>query len=82
MNPVQAAVLDEAELTESIHEEADTRASGADHIGQGRLADLWQWSQWLIFATGLRKQDQCTRQALLAGVKELVDEISLNACIA
>src|SRR4029077_16018155 len=35
-----AVVLDEAQLAELVHEEADPRAGGADHLRQRFLADL------------------------------------------
>jgi hypothetical protein len=35
-----AAVRDEAELAEFVHEKTDPRPGGADHLGQGFLADL------------------------------------------
>ena len=35
-----AGVVNEAQLPESVHEEADSRTSRPDHLGQRFLADL------------------------------------------
>jgi hypothetical protein len=35
-----AVVFDETQLAEFVHEEAHTRASGADHLGKSGLADF------------------------------------------
>ena len=35
-----AVVLNEAELSEPVHEEADARTRGADHLSEGFLADF------------------------------------------
>src|SRR6185503_19216324 len=40
VNVQAAVVLDEAELPELVHESADPRPGGADHLGQHFLADL------------------------------------------
>jgi hypothetical protein len=40
MNPDPLVVLDKAQLAEAIHEEADTRPGGADHVCQRFLGDL------------------------------------------
>ena len=35
-----SVVIDETQLAEFVHEEAHTRASGADHLGKSGLADF------------------------------------------
>src|SRR4051812_17067938 len=42
-------VMNEAQLPESIHEEADTRTSRSNHLGQRFLADLRDHSFWNAF---------------------------------
>jgi len=36
-----AGVVNEAQLPESVHKEADPRTSRPDHLSEGFLANLW-----------------------------------------
>ena len=40
MNLQAAIVVNEAQFLESVHEETNARAGGADHPGQGLLTDF------------------------------------------
>jgi len=77
-----AIVVNEPEPAKSIHEEADARAGGTDHLCQGLLSDgrneLCWFSRFAVFSH--QKKESC--QALLAGVEELIDEVGLGSYAA
>ena len=79
VNPDAAVVFDEAEFAETIHEEADAGARGADHCGQGLLRDRRDQGLGLAGFPELGHQEQNASEALLTGVEELVDQVSLGA---
>jgi len=59
-------VFDKPELAKSIHEEANARASSADHLRQGLLRDLGNILLRLAWLSEFRHQQQNPRQALFA----------------
>ena len=69
VNLDMAVIADEAKLPEPVHEEADARASGPYHLGQGFLADLRENRFRLSFIAIIRQQQQQPRQPPLAGIK-------------
>ena len=73
-----SVVVDEAELAESVHEKADSRASGANDASQGFLADLWNDRLGCAFLPEVRQQQKHPCQPLLAGVEQLVNQIFFN----
>src|SRR5580704_2993139 len=77
-----ASIVNEAQLAEPIHEEADSRAGSADDLCQCLLADLR--NHWLRFALfpEVGQQKQHPRQSLFAGIEELVDQIFLDPNVA
>ena len=77
-----AVVVDEAELAELVHEEIYAGAGGAYHFGEGFLRNFGQ--RFLRIARGAvtRQQQQSAREALLAGIEELVDQIFFDADVA
>ena len=74
-----AIVIDEAKLTELVHEEADARSRGADHFGQHLLTDRRYDRFRLSLLAEICKEQKKARQSLLAGVEELVDKVGLGA---
>src|SRR5208337_1397712 len=70
-----AVVIDEAQLAKPVHKEADSRAGGANHLGQGSLAHLQIGGMWLGMRPKSREQEESSRQPLLAGIEELIDEV-------
>jgi hypothetical protein len=74
-----AAVRDEAELAEFVHEETDPLPGGADHLGQGFLADLGDHRVRLLLFTEIGQPRQKPRQALFARIEQLIDEIFFAA---
>src|SRR3981189_2133225 len=73
-----AIVFDETELSELVHEHIHSRASRTDHLRQGFLGHLLKYPLGLTFLIITREQQQSTRQPLLSGVEELVNQIRLN----
>jgi len=74
-----AVVFDKAKLAEAVHEEADPGSRSADHIRQGLLGDRRNQCLRLSRSSELGHQQKNPRQALFAGIKELIDKVSLNA---
>src|ERR1051326_4171038 len=72
-----AGVVNEAQLPEAVHKEADARTSCPDHLGQSFLADLGNYSFRNAFLAKMREQQQHAGQPLFAGVEKLVDKIFL-----
>ena len=56
-----AVVFDKAELSKSIHEEADAGAGGTDHLRQGLLRDLGNVLFRFARLAELRHQEQYPR---------------------
>ena len=49
-------VVDESQLSESVHEETDSRTRGPDHLGKSLLADLRNHGFWNAFLAKMREQ--------------------------
>ena len=79
---VVAAVIDEPELAELVHEVADPRPGCSDHSRQCFLTDLWNHRLKLAFLAKVRKQKQNPRQPLLARTEQLIDQVLFNSNIA
>lgn len=77
-----AVILNKAQFSESIHEETDAGARGPDHFGKRFLTDLCKdWFRLSLFAK-MSHEEQHPRQSLLGRIKELIDQILLNANVA
>jgi hypothetical protein len=79
MDADAAVVFDKAELAEAIHEEADARAGGADHLCQSFLRDGRK--QVILFTrlTKFGQEQENSRQTPFAGVEKLSDKIGLGS---
>ena len=77
-----AVVVNEAELSEPIHEEADARTRGADHLGEGFLADLRDDRYRLGFLAEVGQQQEKPRETFFAGVEEVIYQIRFHANVA
>jgi hypothetical protein len=75
-------VVDESQFPEPVHEEANSRARRADHLGEGFLTDLRDYSFRNAFLAEMSQQQQNARKSLFAGVEELVDQIFFVADVA
>ena len=81
MNLERVVVIDEAELTELVHEEADAGPRGADHFRQHLLTDLGKDRFGLAVLAEVGQQEENPGQLFLAGVEELIDQIFFNASV-
>ena len=72
-------VLDEAQPPELVHEHIDPGSGCPDHRGQHFLGDLGQDPVRRARLAVTSEQQQRPGQPLLAGVEELVDEVSFDA---
>src|ERR1051326_1586913 len=70
-----AGIVNEAQLPESVHKEADPRTSRPDHLRQRFLADLGNHGFGDALLAKVSEQEQHAGQAFFAGVKKLVNKI-------
>jgi hypothetical protein len=77
-----AVVVDEAELAEFVHEEIYAGPRGAYHLGEGLLRNFGQRFLRIAGGTVTREEQQSAREAFLAGIEELVDQIFFDADVA
>src|SRR5882757_8865553 len=68
-------VVDKSQPSELVHKRADTRARRTDHLGQRFLADGWDDGLDLALLAEVRQQQKKARQALFAGIEQLVDHV-------
>ena len=79
MNTDTTVVLDEAQLAKSIHEEADARTCGSDHLRKRFLRDPWNESLRVSGLAELRHEQKYSGKAFLAVIEQLIDEVGLRA---
>ena len=77
-----APVIDIAELPEIIQEMTDPRPGCADHLRQVFLIDPGNYTFGPAVLAKMGQQQEKPSQALLAGVKKLVDEIRFVSDVA
>jgi hypothetical protein len=71
-------VFDEAELPELVQEDVDPRPRGAHHFGERFLADFRDDRLRLSFLGEIRHQEKEPRQAFLASIEKLIDQIGFD----
>ena len=74
---ISDVVIDKAELSESVHEEADPRARGPDHLRQSLLTQSGDRHFGHSLFAELSHQEKNSRQPSFAGVEKLIDQIIL-----
>jgi hypothetical protein len=77
-----AVVLDVAQSPKLVHELIDTRARGADHVGEHFLVDRKGDETGLGPETGICQHQESPRQPLLARVEYLIDQIRLQFLVS
>src|ERR1019366_10095820 len=75
LQPTSAVIVDEAQFSEPVHEEADPRTGGADHSRQRLLTDLGNYQLGFAFLAKLSEQQKDSGQPLFARIKELINQI-------
>jgi len=75
-------VVDKAQLAKLVHEEAHSGAGRSDHLRQRLLSDARDDRFRLALLAEIGQQQQHARQAFLARIEELIDEIGFDPDIA
>jgi hypothetical protein len=70
-----AVVVNESQFSEAVHEETDSRAGCAYHLGQGLLTDRGDYAMGDPVLTEVSKHEQNTSQPLFAGVEKLIHQV-------
>ena len=75
--------MNKSQSPESVHEEADSRTGGPDHLSQRLLTDLGDDRLGFAFLAKMSEQEQNPSQSFFTRIKELIDQatnMSENAC--
>ena len=75
-------VMNEAQLSESVHEEIHSRACGADHFGESLLAYVRHHRFRPAFFSEAGQHQERSCQPLFARIEQLIDEICLRAVVS
>ena len=70
-----AVVVNEAQLPEAVHEEADPRAGGADHFRQHLLTDLGNYGLGCAFLAETGEQQKDSGQSFFTRIEKLIDQV-------
>src|SRR5450631_692604 len=74
-------ITDEAKLAELVHEMADARSGGANHLRQCLLADIRSDRLWRTFLAKMRQQQEHASEPPLARIEKLVDQVFFNTAV-
>src|SRR5580700_8599651 len=74
-----AFVVDETQFLELIHEKVNSGARRADRLRQRFLRDRWKNTLRLVFLSVASQQQKRASQSFLRRVKQLIDQVRLNA---
>jgi len=73
-----SVVFEVPKLPEAVHEEADARPGGTDHLSQSLLRDRWNLRIRLARLAKIRHQQEDPGQTPFAGVEQLIDQVRLR----
>jgi hypothetical protein len=76
-----AIVFNEAQFPKLVHEAVDSRASSADHLGNRCLADFRYHRLRPALLAKICHDEQQSRQAFLARIEKLIDQVLFNTGI-
>jgi hypothetical protein len=77
-----AVIVDQAQFSKFVHKEADARPGRSDHLCKRFLADFCYDRFRPTFLAKIRQQQKRPRQAFLALIEQLIDQIFLNPTVA
>jgi len=77
-----AVVMNKAQFSEPVHEEANPRAGRANHLGQSFLTDLGHNGIGNSLLAEMSQQQQNPGESFFTGIEQLVDEVIFVADIA
>jgi hypothetical protein len=72
-------VVDEPQFAKFVHESTHTRPCGADHLRKRLLADFRYDRLWPPLLAKIGHQEKQPRQAFLARIEKLVNQILFNS---
>jgi len=81
VHPDCPIIVDETEIPEFVHEEADPGPGRPNHFSGRLLVDLCRDGFGAAFLSKVRQQEERTGKALLTGIQQLIDEVSLDATV-
>ena len=76
-----SVVFDKAQLAEFVHEEADARSRGADHLRQHFLTVLSDDRLPTTFLAEICKEKEKSGEALFARIEQLIDQVFFNSTV-
>ena len=82
VNVKSTVVMNKAKFPEFVHEEIYACASGANHLRQHVLGYFGEHLLRAVYHAITGQQEESTRQAFLAGVEKLVDQVLFDADVA
>jgi len=77
-----AIVINKTQFPKLVHESADAGSRRTDHVRERLLADFRQDRFGLPFLAKIGKKQEGSRQALLARIEQLIDQVRLDTAIA
>jgi hypothetical protein len=77
-----AVVVDEAQLPEFVHEEADAGPGRANDLRQRFLADLHGNRLRSAFFAEIGQEEQRPSETLFTRIEQLIDQVRLDAAVA
>src|SRR5216684_5169760 len=77
-----SVVIDISLFSEPVHEETHARSRGADHFRQRLLAERNRSRLSDAFQRDVRQPQQQTREAFLAAIEEMVDQVVFHLAVA
>src|SRR4029077_3320910 len=77
-----AVVIDQAQLSEFVHEEAHAGPGRSDHFRKRLLANLRYDRLRPAFLAEIRQKQKSPRQAFLARIEQFIDQVFLDTTVA
>ncbi len=75
-------IFKKTQFPKFVHEKIDSRPRGAHHLRQHLLRDLGEHLRRVVVRAVASEQQQRARQAFLAGIEELVDQVFFGSEIS
>jgi len=77
-----AVVIDQAQFSKFVHEETHPRPGRSDHLRKRLLTDFCDDRLRPAFLAEIRQQQKRPRQAFLARIEKLIDQVLLDPTVA
>ena len=77
-----SGIMDKTQLPEPVHEKANPRTRGSDHLSQRFLTDLGDDRFRNSFFAEVGKQEEHAGQSLFAGVEKLINQVLFIADVS